>query len=1230
MDLLHFLKIKTGFPLFKELIRILKDKEFTPHRKTLDLLGEIKTLLEKEIVLYSPEYNRLRKDKYFIGELFYEYEEIFQYIIFGYYSSDINLLLEQLTFFFEIILFLNELVFYETENDFYFDFDILRNDQYMYYKDRGDFSRTPLFTRKQEKMYQKLGLEPWPAIWVALRWFKEDWDKYIAKREQNLEEEYDYYLAKRDYFDVVLSKISLKIKDNKLTLVEYRKLKLSFHDKLLKINSKSPIFIINEENVILGLGLRKRYYRETAYNFLGKIEPEYRSKSREFFINSLDERRKLQLKDSLIGALSQKNWKEREWAAMDYGYIDKELKYKPYPHVIAGLEEDFKNKIADKLGRYFYTRSNIEKLKYDQINSAVDALIAMNTEKSISILRSRLHYIDFKDIRKRITFFLDNAEKQKAKQKIEVQDIKLSYPIDLQLGIEGIIKKYNLSRQFGHNKVITSLVINPDAKFVITGSDDKTIRIWDLNSGKALSIIPSEFDGKIILTVSQDGNYIISNAVENKIDIIDLKTGKVIRQFSGHKTSIEALKFTNDGNRLISVSHDKEIKIWDFHTGNLLQKFQSDYSISNFILTSDDKFLISPISTSKINIWDIENFNLKSSFELKNFWGGTLPIALSTDSEIILTVNLDKRIDFLDFQTGKPIKRIKAHKDHVSGMRVSPNGKYLATFGEDDRYDYRVKIWDFHTGELIKDFKNKRYTLKDILFTPDSKNLIFQYGTLFNLWNLEKGDFVYDKIPPVEDEYGYNCLTTTVSPDGKYGISAYRNSTIKIWEIETGKVVRAFVIHISIEQITVSNNFKYLVCSCEDFTVKAWDYKTGEYIKTFSGHKGRIRKIWISNDNRYVASCSYDGTINIWEFETSKLLRTFGTLSRVLNAEKEWERWRESMDAFAITPDMKYVIGGLYDGIIKVWVYESKKILHIIRTSSDRIGNIFLTADNKKIIVSLSRIIKIYDIATGKQLRLLGLFEIKCHFVSSEGRSIVCGTTHPENILWVFDIDRNQIIAKIQQINKITTIIHIPTTYYILLIYEKDEAFLLDIQQYLNNPYKKPYQIKERQVIAEILYNSNRKSLSLFGTDISDLNQIEGLSDLDIEELYIKGTNIPQGLIDELGGLNDRGAARFPKEFIKNYNKYRNRFKNDLVDLDDSSKMGKTYPSLTQEELELTKEKDLHKQLEVVDKLLEKKQYDEVRDKLETIIHEAKRYHLNILENKAKEKFNKYKNFWQN
>ncbi|KKL99828.1 hypothetical protein LCGC14_1810520, partial [marine sediment metagenome] len=889
------------------------------------------------------------------------------------------------TFFIEILLFLNELVFYEAENNFYFDFDIIRNDYYMYYKDQGYFSKKLLFIRKQEIMYRNLGLKPWSYIKFGFGWSKKDGDKYIAERDQNLENEYDYYRAKRDYFDNVLSNISLEIKEKKLILTEYSRLNTSFHEKLSLINGKSPLFILNEENVELGLGLRKRYYRKTAYYFLWEIKPEYNHKSRDFFYNKLDERKKLRLKTNLIRAFSQKNWKEREWAVKDYGFLVVELKDKSYAQVIEGIEDHLKDEIATKLGKYFYTRSNREKLEYEQIKSAVDALIAINTEKSLNVLKTRLHNIDFKDLREKVSTFLDDTAKQKDELKIEVPDVNFSYPLDLKLGVEGIKKAYNLSSQFGHNKEITSLVISPDCKFVITGSTDNTVRIWDLTSGKMLNIIPSQTYGRIILTITQDGKFLVSSALKNRINVFELTTGKVIRQFSGHDNHINRLLLTNDGNRLISASQDKEIKIWDFNSCDLLHKIQADSTYDKIIITSNDKFLIGSVPRNKIDIWDLKTFNLQSSHKINNDWGGK-GIAVSLDSKHIITTNINKKVDFLDFQTGKLMYRIRSHSKYVSSVILSPNGKYLATFGEDERNGYRLKIWDFKTRGLIKTFENKRYTLNKVIFTPDSKNLIFQYGTLFNLWNLEKGEFIYNNIPRLESGYGYNHLTTIVSPDGQYGISLFRNNEIKIWKIETGKVIRTLKLHTSIGKIVISNDCQYLVGSCEDYTVKAWNYKTGEFIKSFSGHKEKVLKIWISNDNKFVAGCSYDGTLKIWNFETNQLIRSFGTLSTVLNAEKEWERWGESMNSFVITPDMKYVVGCLHDGNINIWDYETKKRIHVIKPFSYRIDNIFLLGKNK-IIVSSTRIIKIWDIITGKQLKILGLFVPNCHFVLPEGRN---------------------------------------------------------------------------------------------------------------------------------------------------------------------------------------------------------------------------------------------------
>ena len=270
MDLLNIIYDISRIIYFEDLRDLLKDKEFTPPENTLETLSEIRILMEERVELFSPEDSGY-EDKNYINNFLYEFELFLQYIIFGYYSSGTNQMLTQLTYFFDCLLVLNKIVYRTIEANFNCDMEELRTENYEISKERDFFYDTPVWIEKNRVLSKKLNIKPRIYPSIRARWWREDWEKYIADRNNNLENEFAYYFGKRKYADYIVKSISLQVKDEKLRVDIDWELTESDYKDLEDLNKNSCNFKINEENVIIGLSLHRKYYRKCAFEFFGRI-----------------------------------------------------------------------------------------------------------------------------------------------------------------------------------------------------------------------------------------------------------------------------------------------------------------------------------------------------------------------------------------------------------------------------------------------------------------------------------------------------------------------------------------------------------------------------------------------------------------------------------------------------------------------------------------------------------------------------------------------------------------------------------------------------------------------------------------------------------------------------------------------------------------------------------------------------------------------------------------------
>jgi WD40 repeat protein len=126
----------------------------------------------------------------------------------------------------------------------------------------------------------------------------------------------------------------------------------------------------------------------------------------------------------------------------------------------------------------------------------------------------------------------------------------------------------------GHTGLVTSVGFSPDGTHIVSGSDDKTIRIWDAKTGEEV-LKPLEGHTGLVTSVdsSPDGTRIVSGSADKTIHIWDAKTGGMIMEpLEGHTDWVTFVGFSPDGTHIVSGSYDKTIRIWDARAGEQVMK----------------------------------------------------------------------------------------------------------------------------------------------------------------------------------------------------------------------------------------------------------------------------------------------------------------------------------------------------------------------------------------------------------------------------------------------------------------------------------------------------------------------------------------------------------------------------------------------------------------------------------------------------------------------------------
>lgn len=308
----------------------------------------------------------------------------------------------------------------------------------------------------------------------------------------------------------------------------------------------------------------------------------------------------------------------------------------------------------------------------------------------------------------------------------------------------------------GHLSRVNDVLFTPDQSKLVSVSEDKTIRVWDVAQGTLQRVlrVPAAAGNTGILhraALSPDGRILAVGGWGppqhyGVIYLIDLQTGKMLTALDKHTGTIHALAFLPDGRHFVSGSSDNTVRIWDART------FEARKTLVGHEHTIVD-------------------------------------IAVSPDGQRIATASTDKTARIWTVATAKLEKTLTGHEKGINSITWSPDGRTIATTS----FDFEIRLWD-EDGTFRKvlpdpDGIAHNYIHK-LRFTPDSRQLLCCTGGSYEVGRCAcLLDAVTGKMSSRVQNKN-TILSCAVSADGKLGaLGGFRGEELKIFRTVDGSVL---------------------------------------------------------------------------------------------------------------------------------------------------------------------------------------------------------------------------------------------------------------------------------------------------------------------------------------------------------------------------------------------------------------------------------------------------------
>lgn len=498
----------------------------------------------------------------------------------------------------------------------------------------------------------------------------------------------------------------------------------------------------------------------------------------------------------------------------------------------------------------------------------------------------------------------------------------------------------------GHSKGINSVALSDDDKLVLTGSLDQTARLWDAKSGSCLRVLKGHslsvdavaisFNGKIGLTASRDCTA----------RLWDLAKGQCIRTLIGHQADVVSVCFSGDDSFAITGSMDNTARLWSLGTG---LEFEPVFVLGEVRSLEEQVEL-----QAKFDVLadDIEEYIWQENWEKAAdliSTGRALPGYERHPRIMALAAKIGQKGIISKCKAAWCVKNIEVKGETSAAIYVafSSNAKFAVTSSEGM---WEAHVWNLETKESIM-LEGHSDTIYAVAFSPVGMLVATSSADqTARLWDAKTGKCLHVLKCPEGD-----IRLVTFSPNGKTMLTANTEGTVKLWDVKSGDCSAVLLGHKgSINDVVFSPDGRHILTGSADQTARLWGVRSGTCLASLMGHTEEVNAVAFSSDGKYAITGSGDYTARFWDLNSGQCIRVL-------------QGHTDAIRSVAFSPNDEQALTGSVDKTSILWSLDTGRAIYTLRGHSALVSSVAFSPDGQMALTgSWDNTAKIWNIKTGK------------------------------------------------------------------------------------------------------------------------------------------------------------------------------------------------------------------------------------------------------------------------